>query len=207
MFRGRWGQTVPCWIGPWGSLQRTSPPSGRTLPFHSCRMRLPPPPCQPEAHRPRSRPRSYPVATASGASAGSPTARACGTQSFIKRTGTTSEIQILFIPARSLSFLRSALKSDGKFHRVHEGWLRPFCSRSTTRGARHRHATASLAVARGAQRKKGATLKWSSGRLRGGASDAVGAAVRVHGSQHWVELRTTAQADVFRSSPKERTLA
>jgi len=54
---------------------------------------------------PRSRPRSYPVATASGASAVSPTARACDTQSFTKRTRTKSEIQIVFIPARSLSFL------------------------------------------------------------------------------------------------------
>src|SRR5665647_3731683 len=94
MFRRRWGQTVPCWIRPLGLLKRTSPPSllcklrsGRTLPFHSCRTRLPPPLCQTEAHRPpwscpRSRPRSYPVGTASGASAVSPTARACDTQSF-----------------------------------------------------------------------------------------------------------------------------
>ena len=117
MFRRRWGQTVPCWIRPLGLLKRTSPPSllcklrsGRTLPFHSCRTRLPPPLCQTEAHRPpwscpRSRPRSYPVGTASGASAVSPTARACDTQSFTKRTMTKFEIQIEFIPARSLSFL------------------------------------------------------------------------------------------------------
>jgi hypothetical protein len=32
-------------------------------------------------------------------------ARARDTQSFTKRTGTKSEIQIVFIPARSLSFL------------------------------------------------------------------------------------------------------
>jgi hypothetical protein len=31
--------------------------------------------------------------------------RACDAQSFTKRTGTKSEIQIAFIPARSLSFL------------------------------------------------------------------------------------------------------
>src|ERR1019366_2996637 len=47
-----------------------------------------------------------PVGTASGASAVSPTARACDTQSFTKRTRTKFEIQIVFIPARSLSFLR-----------------------------------------------------------------------------------------------------
>jgi type I restriction enzyme, R subunit len=45
------------------------------------------------------------VATASGASAVSPTARACDTQSFTMQTGIKSEIQIVFIPARSLSFL------------------------------------------------------------------------------------------------------
>jgi hypothetical protein len=83
---------------------------GRTFPFHSCRPRLPPLLCQTEARRPPwscpgSRPRSYPVATASGASAVSPTARACDTQSFTRRTGTKSEIQIVFIPARFLSFL------------------------------------------------------------------------------------------------------
>ena len=54
---------------------------------------------------PKTQPRSYPVATASGASAVSPTVRVCGTPSSTKRTGTKSEIQIVFIPARSLSFL------------------------------------------------------------------------------------------------------
>jgi len=54
---------------------------------------------------PRSRPRSYPAAKASGASAVPPTARACDTQSFTKRNGTKSEIQIVLIPARCVSFL------------------------------------------------------------------------------------------------------
>ena len=71
---------------------------------------LPPPLCQTEAHRPswscpRPRLRSYPVATASGASAVSPTARARDTRLFTKQTKTKFEIQIVFIPARSLSFL------------------------------------------------------------------------------------------------------
>jgi hypothetical protein len=66
--------------------------------------------CQTEAHRPpwscpRPRLRSYPVATASGASAVSPTARARDTRLFTKQTKTKFEIQIVFIPARSLSFL------------------------------------------------------------------------------------------------------
>jgi len=84
--------------------------SGRTLLFHSCCTRLPPPLGQMAAHRPpwscpRWRPQSYPVATAYGRSAVSPTARACDTWSFTQRTATKSEIQIVFIPVRSLSFL------------------------------------------------------------------------------------------------------
>jgi hypothetical protein len=81
--------------------------------------------------------------------------------------------------------------------------LRAFFPRTRPCAARHRHATASPAVGRGAQRKTRAALKWSSGAYSSGASDAVGAAVIVHGSQHLVKLRnTSAQADVFRSSPK-----
>jgi len=66
--------------------------------------------CQMEAHRPlcsspRLRPRLYPVAIACGASVVSATAQVRDTWSFTKRTETRSEIQIVFIPARSLSFL------------------------------------------------------------------------------------------------------
>jgi hypothetical protein len=100
---------------PLDLLKHGSPPSlrhkwrsGRTSPFHSRRAWLPPPLCQTEAHRPPcpcpGRPPSYPLATASGASAATPTARACDMQSFTKRTGTKFETQIGFIPARSLSF-------------------------------------------------------------------------------------------------------
>jgi hypothetical protein len=95
-------------------LKRASSPSllcilrnGRTL--LSCCTRLPPPLYQMAAHRPpwsgpRLRPRSYPVATACGASAMSPTARARDSRSFTERTETRSEIQIVFCPARFLSF-------------------------------------------------------------------------------------------------------
>jgi len=116
MFQRRRRQIDYRWIAPLGRLKRACSPSllgilrsGRTLLFQSCRAQLLPPVCQREAHpppwsSPRLRPRSYLVATACGASAVSPTAWVRDTRSFTKQTETGFEIQIVYIPARSLSF-------------------------------------------------------------------------------------------------------
>src|SRR3954469_3899372 len=136
------------WIAPPGRLTRACSPhllcilrSGRTLLFLSCRAQLPPPVCQMEVPRPpwsnpRLRARSYLMATVCGASAVSPRAWVRDMPSYTKQTATGSEIQIVCIPARYLSFprKRAETRQPGVATRAH----RPSGVAKTGSGTPHR---------------------------------------------------------------------